>query len=72
MQTKTVVVAAVIIAAIAAFAIAPAFTNLASARQTSTCTNGGGQNSTGPCTGNTDNNHKTCSAKNNGQTTKLC
>ena len=72
MKTTTLVIAAVMIATIAAVAIAPSLTNLASAAQTSTCTNGGGISSTGPCTGNTDSNHKTCSAKNNGQTNKLC
>jgi hypothetical protein len=37
-----------------------------------TCTNGGGQGSTGSCTGNTDSNHKTCTAINSGLQKKQC
>jgi hypothetical protein len=64
--------AILIVATLAAVAIAPSFMNLASAKQSSTCTNNGGHVSTGPCNGNTEHNHKTCSAKNNGQTKELC
>jgi hypothetical protein len=72
MNNQKLTAAIVIIVALAAVAIAPSLINLASAKQSSTCTNNGGHSSTGPCTGNTEHNHKTCSAKNKGQTNKLC
>lgn len=72
MKIQTLTMAIVIVAALAAIAVTPSLMNLASAKQISTCTNNGGHESTGPCSGNTEHNHKTCSAKNNGQTKKLC
>jgi hypothetical protein len=44
--------------------MAPLLITSASAKITESCTNRGGHVSDGPCNGNTDNNGKTCAAKN--------
>jgi len=80
METKTLVIAAVIIAATAALALAP---TLAAQRvfadppsPTITCTQKGAGTSSGSCPGSSDSNNKnrqeTCTAKNSGLQKKQC
>jgi hypothetical protein len=78
METKTFVIVAVIIVAIAAVAIAPTLINLALAKQTATITceqTKSGKSSSGGCSGSSEkspNKVERCTAKNKGQTNKLC
>ncbi|MDQ3902600.1 MAG: hypothetical protein M3247_02955 [Thermoproteota archaeon] len=77
-QQQTLAILTVMIAATAALAVAPSLVNLSFARQTATITcdqTASGDSSGGSCPGSSvksPNKEETCTAKNNGQTAKLC